>query len=96
MIRISSLEHDALCAGIRAADAALTRFFRENASLELFVSHSKAPRTTPKLEALRAYAELRRALSVQSIAIPATSLSIAGFTPTQIAQFDAVIGTAFA
>lgn len=90
----SSLERDAIFAGVRAADDALERF-REFAVLQLFVRDRQSPRAEPKLEALRAYAELRRVLLFQGHFVPATSLSAAGFTIVQIAQFDAIIVAAW-
>ena len=87
--RSSSPERDAILEGLRAADDALERF-RESAVLQLFVGARPSPRAAPKLEALRAYAELRRVLLFQGHFVPTTSLSEAGFTVAQIAQFDAI------
>lgn len=92
-VRPTSPERDAILAGLRAADAALARA-RRFAVLELFVGTGQPPNAEPRLEALRAYAELRRALLPQGYWVPTTSLSAMGFTVWQIAQFDALITAA--
>lgn len=89
-IKTSPREREVILAGVRAADAALARW-RCFAVLELFVRNRHSPRTAPRLEALRAYAELRRVLLAQGCVVPATSLLAAGFTYGQIARFDALI-----
>jgi hypothetical protein len=88
--RPSSPEHEAIVEGVRAADIALARS-RSSAFFELFVGTRQSALTDPKLEALRAYAELLRVLRPPGRAVPPSSLMAAGFTIRQIAHFDTVI-----
>lgn len=85
-----SPEFDAILAGVRAGDAALARFDATGV-LTLFTEVRRSNEATLRLEALRNYAELRRALLWRGQAVPATSLAAAGFTAAQIANFDAKI-----
>jgi hypothetical protein len=85
-----SHENDAILDGVHAADLALARTGCSGV-LRLFVRMPSMPPSAPKLEALRAYAELRRALLPRGWLIPATSLSAVGFTLCQIARFDEMI-----
>lgn len=85
-----SPERDAILAGVQAGDAARARFDLTGV-LILFMKVRRSDEATPRLEALRFYAELRRALLWRGQDIPATSLAAAGFTAAQIANFDATI-----
>jgi hypothetical protein len=87
---LSSLEHDAIVAGADAGERALEEF-RRYAVLKLFVRDRQSARAEPRLEALRDYAELRRALLSEDRIVPASSLLAAGFTLEQIVQCDAII-----
>ncbi len=88
--RLSSAEHDAILAGVFAGEIAIEGSHRTGV-LKLFVRHAETGSADAKLEALRAYAELRRVFLDQDIRMPAASLSAAGFTDAQVAKFDAVI-----
>jgi hypothetical protein len=85
-----SSERDAVLAGVQAGDAARAHF-DETGVLILFMEVWRSVEPSPRLEALRFYAELRRALLWRGQDIPATSLTAAGFTAAQIANFDATI-----
>lgn len=87
---LSPVERDAVLAGVAAADAALTQF-EQFKVLRLFVGAEHWPSGDSKLDALRAYAELRRALLPQGYSVAATSLLTAGFTVAQIAEVDTII-----
>lgn len=89
-IETSAREREAIDAGCRAGIAAMTRF-RGQAVLELFVGIPHSERPEPKLDALRAYAELRYVMSPLGRAIDAGSLVSAGYTTDQIARFDTLI-----
>lgn len=89
-VECSSPEHKAIVAGTIAGKAALERS-RSSGLLELFVRGGQSPRVEPRLEVLRAYAELRRVLAPHDRKVPVTSLLAAGFTAGQIAHFDAII-----
>lgn len=92
-ITAPTLEQEAVCAGVRAGDAALVRFGASGV-LELFVERPYRSEAAPRLVALRSYAELRRALLTQGHEVPATSLVAAAYTPAEIAYFDKTIAVA--
>lgn len=83
-------ERRAVCAGIRAGDAARARFDQTGVLL-LFGERATTKSASPRLMALRTYAELRRALLPRGLDVPATSLVAVGFTVAQIARFDVMI-----
>jgi hypothetical protein len=90
--RPSLRERNAILAGVRAADAALARFEQFNV-LQLFVKTEQLLLGEPKLQALRAYVELRRALLPQGRVVPGESLLAAGYTTEQIAWSDEIIAS---
>jgi hypothetical protein len=90
-IETSSPERDAIAAGIRAGDVALKR--AQGGFLELFVWAGRPTAADPRLDLLRAYAELRRVLRAQGHLVPATSLSVMGFSASQITEFNAMIAS---
>lgn len=83
-------EQEAIEAGVRAGDDALTRFGSFGA-LVLFADYRRFEDWSPRLESLRAYAELKRALLRQGHDIPGLSLAAMGYTAAEIAHFDAAI-----
>lgn len=87
---IFSPEIEAVRAGVRAGDAALAGFYASGVLL-LFSKHMHLELSAQRLDALRTYAELRRALLPSGHDIPATSLVAAGYTIAEIAQFNAAI-----
>lgn len=89
-VETSVLEREAIFAGCRAATAASARA-RGYGMLEIFVGFPPAVRTQPKLEALRAYAELRHVLRQQGHGIASGSLLAAGYDADQIVGFDRLI-----
>lgn len=86
----SALEREAIFAGCRAATAASARA-RGYGVLEIFVGIPTAGHAQPKLEALRAYAELRHVLRQQGHSIASGSLLAAGYDADQIKGFDRLI-----
>ena len=86
----SVLEREAILAGCRAATAASVRA-RGYGVLEIFVGVQPVAHAEPKLEALRAYAELRHVLSPRGHSIASGSLLAAGYDADQIAGFDRLI-----
>jgi len=87
-----SPEDHAILAGVQAGDAALDRF-KSSGVLILFMEPQRSETTSPKLVALRTYAELRRVLRSKGFDVPPTSLATVGYTTTQIAHFDQTIAT---
>jgi hypothetical protein len=92
-VETSSPERKAILAGMRAGDVALQR--AQGGVLELFVWAEQSKAADPRLDVLRAYAELRRALRSQGHAVPTTSLSMMGFPASQITEFEAMIAAAW-
>jgi hypothetical protein len=80
-------ERDAILHGVRAAEAALR--CASGGAILLFADRRRL--AGHRLDALRDYAELRRAMLAHGHAVPPTSLRRAGFTSAQIALFDAAI-----
>lgn len=89
-IELTSTELDAILAGISAGEVALEHA-RRSGVLKLFLRHARSSSAEPRLEALRAYAELRRVLLADGRRLPSSSLSAAGFTDAQITKSDAII-----
>lgn len=88
----TSPEHAAILAGVLAGDAALAR--RQGSGvLIVFMELRQSEAITPRLMALRSYAELRRVLLSEGYGVPASSLLTMGFTLAQIARFDRAIAT---
>jgi hypothetical protein len=89
-IELTSPELDAILAGIFAGEVVLEHA-RRSGVLKLFVMHAHSSSAEPRLEALRAYAELRRVILPDDRRLPSDSLSAAGFTDAQIINFDSII-----
>lgn len=85
-------EDSAVLAGVQAGDAALARF-KSSGVLMLFKEARGSDASTPRLLALRSYAELRRVLRSEGFDVPPTSLAAVGFTAAQIARFNKTIAT---
>lgn len=92
LVETSALEHEAILAGCRAAIAATERA-RGHGVLRIFLGTPRVDRAEPKLEALRAYAELRHIMSPQGHSIASSSLLAAGYSGAQIVGFDRLIMT---
>lgn len=88
----TSPEDAAILAGVLAGDAALARR-QASGVLMVFMELWQSDATTPRLMALRSYAELRRVLLSEGYDVPASSLLAVGFPPAQIARFDRAIAT---
>lgn len=87
---ISSSEREAIYAGVRAGEAALAQSGASGV-LTLFMEVGRSQIATPRLQALRTYAELRRVMLLRGHEVPATSLVAAGFTAAEIAEIDRMI-----
>jgi hypothetical protein len=92
-VKVATPEQEAIGIGVRAGDAAFDRLDSSGA-LVLFVDAGASANRSSRLEVLRRYAELKRALLRQGRELPTSSLSAAGYTASEIACFDAAIAAA--
>lgn len=83
-------EHDAILTGIFAGEFALEQS-RRSGVLKLFAKDVHVSLSSPKLLALRTYAEFRRVFIGKDHRVPTASLLALGYTPAQIFKFDASI-----
>jgi hypothetical protein len=90
--KVSLAEYRVIIAGVEAANVALAHYRRFGVTI-LFNQAAAAPLIERRLEALRAYAELRCVLRANGRDLDGSSLLAVGFISPQIDLFDALIAS---
>jgi hypothetical protein len=90
LMSVLPLQDQAIEAGLTDAKNTIKRAGSENV-LRLFIRSDLAPLADPKLEALRAYAELSYVLQAEGRIVPSDSLIKTGFSASEIESIEEAV-----